>query len=200
MARGARKEGDPLKMYTIVMALLVVVMTVLYLFIDGQRAEYEKANVRAERLMTGKGQRITIDDKPRTIPDMALAVERLSFTYEQAAGGTDMGGRNISTARMASWAKVVGLRQVYASRERSEPNRNKGYETITQNFEYEAEAGGDPEVWRVLSLLYNIESQSRYRVSEVSWGVSDQKTNPTPPFDKVKKPRVTVALRLPMKR
>ena len=197
MARGGKKDGDPLKMYTIVMSLLVVVMAVLYFVIDTKRKVYVEANKRAEKYMTGKGLPATLDDSPRTVPDMALTVERLSHTYEQAAGGTDLGKRGISLAFMNNAATIVGLRQIYASRERVAPNKTKGYETTTQNFEYEAMAGGPPEVWRVLSMLYNIESQSRYRVSEVSWTVADQKANPTPPFDKVKKPRITVALRLP---
>ena len=198
MARRAKKEGDPLKMYTVVMALLVIVMAVLYFVIDGKRKDYEEANAKAERFMTGKGLKIDLDDRPKTIPDMALQVERLSTTYEQAAGGTNLDQRGISQAFMNNAATIVGLRQIYASRERSTPNRAGNYETVTQNFEYEAMAGGSPEVWRVLSLLYNIESQSRYRVSEVSWTTEDAKENPTPPFDRVRKPRITVALRGPI--
>lgn len=196
MARGPRKEGDPLKMYTLVMAVLVVVMAVLYFIIDAKRAEYEAANVRAERDMTGKGMPSTLDEGPRTIPDLALAVERLSSTYRQASGGVGLG--HISQALMDQYATNVRLRQIYASRERATPNQQGRYETVTQNFEYESMTGGPPEVSRVLGLLYNVESQGRYRVSELTWSVADSKANPTTPFDKVKKPKITVALRGPI--
>lgn len=201
MARSASRETDPLKMYTVVMALLVVVMAVLWVVINKKREKFEKANVRAEQLMTGKGLRSSgINNAPRTIPDLALEVERLSFTYDQATGGggIEKGGRHISQEMMETVASHAGLHQAGSSGERPTPNRARGYETITQSFDYESMSGGPLEVWRLLTLLYNIESRGRYRVSEVSWEVADQKDSQEPPFDKVKRSRVEVALRGPM--
>ena len=59
-------------------------------------------------------------------------------------------------------------------------------------------SGGPLEVWRLLTLLYNIESRGRYRVSEVGWEVADRKDNLEPPFDRVKRSRIEVALRGPI--
>jgi len=200
MARKGSRESDPLKMYTVVMALLVIVMGVLWLVINNKRDMYEKANIRAEQLMTGKGLRSRgLDDSPRTIPDLALAVERLSLTYDQATGGggIDSAGRHISQTMMETVAMHAGLSQAGSSGERSTPNRAQGYETVTQSFDYESMAGGPLEVWRLLTLLYNIESRGRYRVSEVGWEVADPKDNLEEPFDKVKRSRIEVALRGP---
>ena len=180
MARKAGRETDPLKMYTVVMALLVVVMAVLWVVINNKRETFEKANVRAEQLMTGKGLRSTgIDDRPRTIPDLALAVERLSYTYDQATGGggIDKGGRHISQEMMETVAVAAGLHQAGSSGERPTPNRARGYETVSQSFDYESMSGGALEVWRLLTLLYNVESRGRYRVSEVGWEVAEGKDN-----------------------
>lgn len=199
MAREGGRETDPLKMYTVVMALLVIVMGVLWIVINNKREKFEAANVRAEQLMTGKGMR-GIDDTPRTIPDLALAVERLSYTYDQATGGggIDKGGRHISQEMMETVAMAAGLNQAGSSGERPTPNRARGYETVTQSFDYESMAGGPLEVWRLLTLLYNVESRGRYRVSEVSWEVADKKDNLEEPYDKVKRSRVEVALRGPI--
>lgn len=201
MARKAGREGDPLKMYTAVMALLVVVMGVLWIVIDNKREKYEQANTRAEQLMTGKGLRIRgLDDSPRTIPDLALAVERLSYTYDLATGGGgfDAGGRHVSQEMMETVALAAGLNQVGSSGERSTPNRARGYETVTQSFDYESMSGGPLEVWRLLTLLYNIESRGRYRVSEASWEVADPKDDVEAPYDRVKRSRIEVALRGPI--
>jgi len=201
MAARAGRETDPLKMYTVVMALLVIVMAVLWVVINNKREKFEQANIRAEQLMTGKGLRSRgLDDSPRTIPDLALAVERLSYTYDQATGGggIDKGGRHISQEMMETVAVHAGLHQAGSSGERPTPNRARGYETVTQSFDYESMSGGPLEVWRLLTLLYNIESRGRYRVSEVSWEVADPKDNLEEPFDKVKRSRVEVALRGPI--
>jgi len=196
MARRGR-EADPLKMYTVVMALLVLVMAVLYVVINNKRKSYEQANARAETLMTGKGLRLGTDEKPRTIPDLALAVERLSLTYEQASGGSGLDG-HISQEMMDTVATHAGVHQSGSSGERTTQNKPRGYETVTQRFDYESMAGGPVEVWRILTLLYNIESRGRYRVSEVTWEVADEKEDQEPPFDLVKRVSLEVALRRPI--
>jgi hypothetical protein len=188
-------------MYTVVMAVLVVVMAVLWFVIDGKRKTYAQANARAEQLMTGKGMRSGGQaDEPVTIPDLALAVERLSYTYDQATGGggIDKGGRHISQEMMETVAVAAGLHQAGSSGERPTPNRARGYETVSQSFDYESMSGGPLEVWRLLTLLYNIESRGRYRVSEVGWEVAEGKDSIEPPFDKVKRSRIEVALRGPI--
>lgn len=202
MARPAGNEGDPLKMYTLVMTLLVVVMAVLYFVIDGQREEYAAANVRAERYMTGKGLCLGPGElgEPRTVPDLAVQIERLSKAYAQASGGTGP-LTGIPQAMMTQAATAAGLKQVYGSAEREQKNRagrGGGYRTVTQNFEYEDESGGPPPLWKLLELLYRIESRGRFRVSEVSWTIADEAENSQEPYARVKQPRITVALRGPL--
>ena len=197
MARRSSKEADPLKMYTVVMALLVVVMAVLYFIIDNKRKSYVEANASAEKLLTGKGSRRGLDDKPKSILDLSLAVERLSFTWEQASpGGGGLDG-HISQQMMESVAVAAGLHQFHSSGEHQEKGPGGRYETTSQDFDYEALGGGSPEVWRLITLMWNIESRGRYRVSEVNWEVADSSDNPDPPFDRVKRPRVEVSLRRP---
>ena len=99
----------------------------------------------------------------------------------------------------ATQAQRVGLRQKGAGRERVEPNRARKYETVSQNFDYGAADGTDVvALWQVLGLLYNIESQTRYRVSELGWQVAEENENPAPPFDKSKRVQIQVALRGPI--
>lgn len=196
MAGGERKEGDALKMYTVVMGLLVVVMAVLYFVIDARRDEYAQANAEAERWMTGKGQRLTLDDTPQTYPDLALEVERLSASFSEASGGSGL-SRNISQEIMERAATAAGLRIKYASRERNTPNNAGRYVTISVRYDFGAQSGEDVvEIWRVLTLLYNIEVTSRYRVSEVTWQVADPNEDPDPPYDLVKRVQLEVSLRV----
>jgi hypothetical protein len=197
MARRPNKEADPLKMYTVVMALLVLVMAVLYYVIDTKRKAFVEANAEAERLLTGKGVRRGIDDSPKSILELSLAVERLSFTWEQASpGGGGLEG-HISQQMMETVAVAAGLHQFHSSGEHQEKGPGGRYETISQDFDYEAIGGGSPEVWRLLTLMWNVESRGRYRVSEVNWEVADPNDNPEAPFDKVKRPRIEVSLRRP---
>ncbi|MHC5011556.1 MAG: hypothetical protein ACYTG6_11505 [Planctomycetota bacterium] len=198
MAKGNdKKPGDAVKSYTLVMTLLVVVMAVLYFVLDGARSRYAEANTRLERDMTGRGLPRSIDGPPRALPDLAYAVEQLARTYSDASGGGGL-DRGIPAEMMRTVATSAGLRQVYASGERNEPGRN--WETIHQKFEYEAFAGGNPEIWRLLTLLYNIESRGRYRASEVRWQMADPADDAQAPFDLIKKPNIQVSLRGPKRR
>ncbi len=185
--------GDSLKSYTIVMALLVVVMGGLCFTIDGTRRAYAEANARLERDMTGKGLPRTTR-RPQTIPDLAYEVERFAHTYEQAG---DSGSGHISTDMMARVTTAARLKMTYDSRENSEKSGN--YETVKRKFEFESMSGGKPAIWQLLTLMYNIESRGRYRVSEVSWQVADENDNPTAPYDRIRKPRIEVSLRGPIR-
>jgi hypothetical protein len=197
MARGeGSKKGDAVKSYTLVMTLLVIVMGVLYFVIDGTRKDYEEANVQLEKYMTGKGLPVTMDDRPRTFPDLASKVEQLSHTYGEAAGGGGV-DKGIPASMMVAVASNAGLRQVYASGERTDKSSN--YVTISQKFEYAGNTSEFPEIWRLLTLLYNIESRGRYRVTEVRWQAADIADDAQAPFDKIKKPNVEVSIRGPIR-
>ena len=198
MAPAERKDGDALKLYTVVMAVLVIVMGILYFVIDGKRKDFEAANVRVERYMTGKGMPLQPEGKPQNFSQLALAVERLSKDLADATGGEGMDGGHISKAFLEQQATNSGLTQTWASRERSTPGGQGKYETLTSRIDYGSSGSGPVAVWQLLRLMYLIEGQRRlYRVSEVSWQVADRKDNPEPPFDRIKNPKIEVSLRFP---
>jgi len=176
-----------------------VVMAGLLWYIDNKRKDFEAANVRVERYLTGKGLPRQKDGRPQKFAQLALAVERLSKDLADATGGEGMDGGHISKAFLEQQATNSGLRQVYASRERSTPGGRGKYETLTSRIDYDAEVEGDPiYIWQLLRLMYLIESQRRlYRVSEVDWSVADRKVNPETPYDRIKKTQIEVALRFP---
>jgi hypothetical protein len=200
MARGEEKKaGDPLKSYTIVMTLLVLVMAVLYFMIDGKRKDYALANAKLRTALTGEGLRardIGDDlDRPRTIPDLAYAVEGLAKTAEEASGGEGLRG-HISNDMMDRVAARAQLRQIGGGAERLDPHGK--YETVTKTFDYESLAGGPPALPNLLTLLYDIEVGGRYRVSRVTWEVAEPTDQPTDgPRYLIKKPRIEVSLRGP---
>ena len=194
---GNDKDADALKLYTIFMALLVLVMAVLYFIIDGVRKDFVKANAEVKRFMDVEGEDRDPDDEPWTIPDLAWEVDTLSKRYRRASGGGAI-GRSIPTSMMKTIATAVKLEQTYASGERSP--RTGDYMTISQKFEYTGLGGNPPTQAQLMSMLWNIESrgEGRYRVTEVNWEVADKKENPVAPFNKIRKPQITVALRVPV--
>ena len=197
MASDERKDGDALKMYTVVMSILVVVMGILYFVIDGKRKEYEEANTRVEKLMRSPPVRPDADTKPRSYPQLALAVERLANDYQDATGGEGVDRGHISTTFMSLMATNALLKELRFGRERSTTGGGGSYETVTMRIDYESMAGGAPRVWQLLNLLFRIETRRLYRVSEMAWQVVDAKENPDPPYDMIKNPTVEVALRYP---
>ena len=198
MAKGGKdKEGDALKLYTIFMSLLVLVMAVLWFIIDGVRKDFVAANAQLEKFMVVEGEDRDPEDQPSSIPDLAWEVDTLSKRYRRASGGGAI-GRSIPASMMENVATSVKLEQTYASGERSP--REGDYMTVYQKFEFTGMGGTLPTQSQLLSLLWNIESrgEGRYRVTEVSWKAADKKDNPTSPFDKIKKPQITVSLRVPV--
>ena len=195
--KSKEKEGDALKLYTIFMALLVLVMAVLLFIIDGVRKDFVTANAEVERYMEVEGEGRNPEDAPTSIPDLAWEVDTLSKRYRRASGGGAI-GRSIPTAMMEKIATQSRLKQTYASGERSP--RTGDYMTISQKFEFNGVGDVPPTQGQLLSMLWNVESrgEGRYRVTEVNWQVADMKDNPTPPFDKIRKPQITVALRVPV--
>ena len=195
--KGKDKDGDALKLYTIFMGLLVLVMAVLFFIIDGVRKEFEAANVEVAKFLEVEGEDRDPEELPTTIPDLAWEVDTLSKRYRRASGGGAI-GRSIPTAMMEKVATQARLEQTYASGERSP--KSGDYMTISQDFEFTGMGGIPATQGQLLTLLWNIESrgEGRYRVTEVSWQVAEPKENPAAPFDKIRKPRIRVSLRVPI--
>jgi hypothetical protein len=194
-AKAPKKDGDPLKMYTLVMAFLVVLMGGLYLYIDSTRKAYREANTKLTALMRFEGETRDPDITPTTIPDLAWEIESLADTSKQAGGAQ----KNISRTMMDSIATNARLHQTHASGESTTKGGGGSYETRKQRFEYDRIGGKPPYVWQLLDLAWNIEhrSRGRYRVSEISWQVVDRKDDPEPPFDLIKRAKIEVSLRVP---
>ncbi len=190
------KEGDPLKLFTVVMALLVVVIAVLYFMINGTRNEYAEANKSLERMMSFQGPARSDDRPPSTIPDLAWEVESLSNAYQQASGGGGL-ERGIPSEMMDRLALNAHLVQKYSSAERPITGGGGRYETITQRYDYLSEGDALPRLAQLLNLVWNIEATGRYRVSEIMWQAAEPTDNPSPPFDRIKKPQIQVSLRVP---
>jgi hypothetical protein len=192
MASEQKKPGDAVKSYTLVMSVLVVVMGVLYFVLDARRTNYAEANTLLERAMRVAPR--APDKPPATFTELAYEVEQLSRKYHEASGGSGL-GFEIPAEMMRAVATKAGLVQVYGGPVQTAKERN--YRTVHQDFEYKSVSGGPPEVWRFLTLLYNIESRGRYRVSELNWDAADPAEDPQPPFDLIKNVRCQVALRGP---
>jgi hypothetical protein len=192
----AKKGMDPLKAYCLVLGFLVVVLGVLWIKLGGDRDDYEAANRRAEQLLTGKGLTRVPDGPPPSIPDIAYEVERYVETYKATAGE---GGANVSgipLEMMKNYASSSGMTQSHSGGGSVDVNRNRGYQTRTNDFEYE------PTTLRnLLTLVYNVESKGRYRVQEITWRLDDpKKANAAPPYWFIAKPRIKVAVRTPIQR
>ncbi len=190
----APKKGmDPIKAYCLVLGFLVLVLGILWLKIGSDRADYQAANERAQRLLTGKGLSRLPDGSPTTIPDIAYEVERYVETYKATTGegGTVAG---IPLEMMKTNASAVGMDQITAGNLQVDANRNAGYETRTSDFEYK-----NTTLNRLLLLVYNVEQRGRYRVQEINWRLADPKDNPAP-FWSIVKPRIKVAVRTPIQR
>jgi hypothetical protein len=188
--KGEKKQGDAVKSYTLVMSLLVVVMGVLYFVLDGDRRAYAEANARLERDMSVQSG----DGPPRSFPDLAYAVEQLSRKFFEATGGSGR-GLQIPLETMGGAAASVNLRAKTTGSEQED--KSADYVTVSRKFEYVQQSGSDPAIWQLLGLLYNIESRGRYRVRDLSWRMAEVTEDVEPPFDMIKPPSITVAIRGP---
>lgn len=191
-----KKDGDPLKMYSVTMLLLVLVMGGLYFMIERTRKDYEKANKRLQGLMRFEGNSRDTERTPSTIPDLAWEVESLAETFRTASGGAGL-GRDIPSQMMRAVATKSQLRQSYASGETTVKGGGGTYETVSKRFEYKSQSGGPPAIWQLLDLVWRIEARGRYRVSQIDWQVAEKKDNPQEPFDRIKNPQIEVSLRIP---
>ena len=195
-SKSDKKDGDPLKLYTGMMAFLILVMAGLWFMIERTRKNYEVANQKLVGLMRFEGSERDAERRPSSIPDLAWEVESLAETFRTASGGTGL-SNSIPRQMMAAVATKSQLKQNFASGESTVKGGGGTYETVSQRFEYKSLSGGLPTIWQLLDLAWRIEARGRYRVSEIGWQVADKKNNPTAPFDLIRKPQIEVSLRVP---
>jgi hypothetical protein len=190
-ANDASEKGgmDPLKAYCIVLGLLIGFLGFLYFKFSGERSDYQSANSRAEGLVTGKGMVRASDGRSLVIPEIAYDVERLVATYRDTAKEGPIGA-NIPQTMMTKLETEAGIEEERAGREQVDEKKEQGYRTVTQQFDYKP-----TNLQRLLVLCYNIETRGRYRVSDIRWQLAESKENSEPPFNRIAKPVIKVAVR-----
>jgi len=189
----ATAQGDHLKYYCIVFGILVVVIAVVLIQQRSKLKAFTRANAQARALLLAKGA--TRDGRPRGISDLAVEVEKFVQGYKNSRGGAgdDAGAEGISTKAIEMAGRDIQMKYTYAGQEQPDDNRSKGYRTRSREFTY-----GPTTLDRLTKLCWNIESLTRYRVSEIRWKLADKKTNTEPPYYKVNKPVIRVGYRSPL--
>ena len=185
-------EGaDPLKYYCIVFGVIVLALAIMYVKVNGDRDDYEKANAEAEAYMTGKGLTVGRDGVPRDIPNLAADVERFSAAYKIV--GSDAGEGGISFEKMKNFASGAGMTQTFASAPNPEASKVGHFQTVSQKFTY------DPyDLRHLVTLVYNIEAEGRLRVSQIEWQLKPDAENTEKPYNKIQKSTIQVSVRAPL--
>ena len=191
MAKRPPGETDWMKYFCFIFGALVLVVGFMYFKASGDRKEYEKANVLAEKLVTGEG--LPERDSrgvPNKIPDLAVEVNQYVNAYKDVMGGAKDG---VSQTEMSAAATGVNMSQIHASPVRVDEVRSKNYQTISRDFTY-----APCTLEQLVALMYNVEAKGRLRVFEVRWQLAETKQNSEAPFHKLRKPVIKVGMREPL--
>ncbi len=191
---GFERKGDNLKYYCVVFGILCAVIVGVAIHQSGELDEYRAANAATDRLLTGEGlAERSSSGQPGRIRDLAIEIEKMVNWYKQSVGDDADSGASISEARMRDAALRAQVKQAYASTDRDDPNRAKGYRTRSREFHY------DPTTLdRLNELVMVIELMGRYRVYEMRWKLEEGKENSEPPFNRINKPVIRVGFRQPL--
>lgn len=186
---GTTQRSDPLKWYCVLFALMVVLLLVLYVTRRGDLESLKAANAQARNWFNPTLARNTLDDRANDIPGLAFEVEQLVQAYVDAGGAE---ASIISESKMKQIATRSGMTELKLGAELNDPNKGRGFTTLTRTFEY---AGG-ATLENLVTLAYNIDNSQRYRVMELSWELlARAEGNDRPPFHKIGRSSVKVALR-----
>jgi hypothetical protein len=187
-SEAAAAKGDPLKWYCGIFLVMIVGLTVLYFKRDGDRKDLEAANAQAKAWFNEALPRSEADDRPNDIPGLAFEVEQLAEAY-LAAGGQE--ANTISEAKMKQFATSAGMTEYKLGGDVSDPNKSRGYTTLTRTFEYMPAT-----LDNFVRLAFNVDASARYRVMELGWNLLSKKEgNTSEPFHKVGRSSIKVALR-----
>jgi hypothetical protein len=182
------READPLKYYCVIFLVIVAALAVMYFKIEGDRKAYIAASASAQRALTVTGAR-TSAGRPEDLPTLAFEVEQY-LTALQEAGGAEAGDSQISFDKMTQLALKAGLNATGTGNPSVEARTGSGYSTTTQRFDYDAAS-----LSQLVTHIYNIEQQTRYRVTSVRWRLRPEKDNATPPFNQIEKFSIEVSVR-----
>ncbi|MFM8979544.1 MAG: hypothetical protein ACKOSS_03670 [Planctomycetia bacterium] len=186
---GTRQRSDPLKWYCVLFALMDVLLLLLYVGRRGDLAALEAANAQARTWFNPNLARNTLDDRANDIPGLAFEVEQLVQAYVDAGGAE---ASIISESKMKQIATRSGMTELKLGGEINDPNKGRGFTTLTRTFEYAAGASLE----NLVTLAYNVDNSQRYRVMELSWELMGRADgNDKPPFHKIGRSSVKVALR-----
>ncbi len=186
---GTKQRGDPLKWYCALFAVMVVLLAVLWLRRADELESLQAANASARTWFSPTLARNTVDDRANDIPGLAFEVEQLVQAYTEAGGAE---ASIISESKMKQIATRSGMTELKLGAELNDPNKGRGFTTLTRTFEYAAGASLE----NLVTLAYNIDNSQRYRVMELSWELQARNEgNDKPPFHKIGRSSVKVALR-----
>ena len=197
MARGAKPSsssggGDPLKYYCIVFALLICVIGFVYWKQRQKLTEFRSENAFAEKVLTGKGIAETDTyGRPNAIPPLGLQVETMVSGYASSVGSDSSEG--IAAESILGLAQQLGIKNKGLSHEQPDEFRPEGYLQIWREFTFD-----ETTLTNLTKLLWNIESQTRYRILEFNWRLRPAKENSEAPFERITPTRVKVAIRKPL--
>ena len=167
---------------------MIVVLAILYFKRKGDLEQLEKANAQAKVWFDPNLPRNNLDERANDIPGLAFEVEQLVEGYIEAGGEE---ASTISESRMKVFATKSGMTEFKLGGEQNDPNKGRGYTTMTRTFEYMPAT-----LENLTTLAYNVDSSRRYRVMELSWQLlSKAEGNDKAPFSKIGRPALKVALR-----
>lgn len=190
-AKAESTPGDPLKYYCIVFAVLIAVIGFVWFRIRGQLEDYRAENVFAEKLLTNDENATDGQGRPRQLAALGLATQRLVSGYASAVG-TGMDSNGISAEQIDIQAQASQVEVDRAGTERTTPYSTRGYDEVERDYTFKPTTLGN-----FITLLYNIEARTRYRVFDVTWRMRPTKENTLPPHNQITAPNVKIGFRRP---
>ncbi|MGE0192364.1 MAG: hypothetical protein AB7T63_10025 [Planctomycetota bacterium] len=190
-AKADTAPGDPLKYYCIVFAVLIAVIGFVWFRIRGQLEEYKAENAFADKLLTADENVTDSQGRPRQLAALGLATQRLVAGYASAVGtGTDSTG--IRGELIDGFASRSLMEVDRAGTERVSSYSTKGYDEVERDYTFKPTT-----LDNFITLLYNIENGTRYRVFDVTWRMRPTKENTLPPHHLITAPNVKIGFRRP---
>lgn len=181
---------DPLKIYCWIFVVLVLLLTGLLFWRRSDRKAIEAANAAGEKWL--KARYNESEDRPDDIPNLAFEVEQYAEAFEVAGGEADA---RISAERMDQMATKSGMVRMSARGSTVDPNTSRGYQTISETYEFQPAT-----LENLITLAYNVDN-SRYRVMEMEFKLlSEKEGNNAPPFHKIGRSTMKVAMRTAIRR
>lgn len=182
---------DPLKIYCWIFVLLVVLLTALLLWRRSDRKAMEAANIAAKAWLEESYNKT--EDRPNDIPNLAFEVEQYAEAFEMSGGEADA---RISAERMDQLTTTAGMARTNIRAQPVDPNQSRGYQTISEIYEF-----SPATLENLVTLAYNVDNTTRYRVMEMDFKMlSEKEGNTAPPFHKIGKSALKVAMRTAIRR